>query len=372
MGNYENRLNRIYDWMAGENIALAMFEDFEGRRDPAVRYLTGQPGDSLLFLSAERKSLLVPWDINMALAYAHADARIPYGEFDRSPCTALQRAAEFFKLPPGSRLEIPPVTSYSRFLKFVGTLTDFDILCREDGIAAEIEKARAVKDGEEINIYWKLSIFTNGIMDGLEKLIREGTIKTEMEAALFIEIEGRRMGCEGTGFETLAAGPERSFGIHAFPAYTAGKFGGQGLSILDFGLKYSGYTSDVTMTFAREPLSKAQERMLTMVERAYHLALSSIRRDCPARQPALEVDRFFGKGKKAMPHGLGHGIGLEAHEAPSLRNLADNTWTLQPGMIITLEPGLYDPIHGGCRLENDILITESGPVVLTKSRIVRL
>jgi Xaa-Pro dipeptidase len=371
VSNYENRLDRLYDWMAGEEIALVMLEDFEGRRDPAVRYLTGQPGDSLLFLSADRKSLLVPWDINMALAYAQADARIPYSEFDRSPCTALQRAAEFFKTPPGSRLEIPPGTSYPRFLKFVGTLTDFDILCREDGIAAEIERARAVKDEEEIKIYRKLSVLTNGIIDGLEERVRQGRIQTETEAALFIETESRLMGCEGTGFETLAAGPERSFGIHAFPAYTGGSFGGPGLSILDFGLNYSGYTSDVTMTFAREPLSKAQERMLTMVEKAYHLALSAIRRDCPARQPALEVDRFFEKGKKAMPHGLGHGIGLEAHEAPSLRNRADNTWTLQPGMIITLEPGLYDPIHGGCRLENDILITESGAEVLTTSRIVR-
>jgi Xaa-Pro dipeptidase len=372
MVNYENRLKRIYDWMAGEDIALVMLEDFEGRRDPAVRYLTGQPGDSLLFLSAERKSLLVPWDINMALAYAQADTRVPYSEFDRSPRTALQRAAEFFKTPLGSKVEIPPATSYPRFLKFVGALTDFDILCREDGIAGEIERVRAVKDEDEIKIYRKLSALTNEVIEGVEKRVREGKIQTEMAAALFIAIEGRRLGCEGTGFETLAAGPDRSFGIHAFPAYTGGPFGGQGLSILDFGLTCSGYTSDVTMTFARGPLNKTQERMLTMVERAYHLALSMTRKECPARQLALEVDRFFNKGKKMMPHALGHGIGLEAHEAPSLRNRPDNTWTLRPGMIITLEPGLYDPLHGGCRLENDILITETGSEVLTTSRIVRL
>jgi Xaa-Pro dipeptidase len=73
-----------------------------------------------------------------------------------------------------------------------------------------------------------------------------------------------------------------------------------------------------------------------------------------------------------MPHGLGHGIGLEAHEAPVVGSRSDNVWILEPGMIITLEPGLYDPVHGGCRLENDVLITEGGAEVLTNSRIVRL
>lgn len=73
-----------------------------------------------------------------------------------------------------------------------------------------------------------------------------------------------------------------------------------------------------------------------------------------------------------MPHGLGHGIGLEEHEYPILRNRDDNHWILENGMIFTIEPGLYDPLLGGCRLENDILITEAGPVVLTNSRIIRL
>jgi Xaa-Pro dipeptidase len=72
-----------------------------------------------------------------------------------------------------------------------------------------------------------------------------------------------------------------------------------------------------------------------------------------------------------MPHALGHGIGLEAHEAPYLRSRVDNVWQLRTGMIFTLEPGLYDPIHGGCRLENDILLTESGPEILTNARIIR-
>jgi Xaa-Pro dipeptidase len=94
--------------------------------------------------------------------------------------------------------------------------------------------------------------------------------------------------------------------------------------------------------------------------------------DFPTRELSLAVESFFGKAKKTMPHSLGHGIGLEAHEAPWIRSRADNEWRLAAGMVFTLEPGLYDPVHGGCRLENDILMTEKGPEVLTRSRIITI
>ena len=370
---YQKRREKIYDWMAREGIVLVMIEDCEGRRNPAIRWLSGQPGDALLFLSADRRSLLAPWDMNMAvILHAEADTLVSYEEFGRQPIKALRGAAERLKIPKGSRVEIPGTTSYPRFLNYVEELPDFDIICREGGVWAELEKSRAVKDESEIAVYRKVSALTDELINLLEKNVRLGKLKTEIDVAHFIESEGRKRGCEGTGFETLAAGPARSFGIHAFPAYTGGTFGGSGLSILDFGLKYSGYTSDVTLTFAGGPLSKPQEKMLSLTEKAYKLALSMVKNGAFARDISMAVDTYFARYKKIMPHALGHGIGLEAHEAPFLRNRADNDWILEPGMIITIEPGLYDPVHGGCRLENDILITETGAEVLTDSRIILL
>ena len=372
LNSYQKRRGKIYDWMSCEGIAMVMLEDFSVNRNPAIRWLCGQPGDALLFLSVERRSFLVPWDINMAKLYADAEAMLPYGEFERQPIKALLGAAERLKIPKGSRIEIPGTTSYPRFLKFVDEVSDFDIICREGGVQEELERERAIKDEGEINIYRKISALTDEMIMLLEKQIRSGKLKTEVEVALFIDSEGRKRGCEGMGFEIIAAGPARSFGIHAFPSYTGGDFGGSGLSILDFGLKYAGYSSDVTMTFVREPVSKTQEKMLSLVEKAYKLALSMIKSGEPARNIGLAVETYFGRHKKTMPHALGHGIGLQAHEQPFLRSRADNEWILEPGMIIALEPGLYDPVHGGCRLENDILITETGIEVLTDSRIVRL
>ena len=372
LSTYKKRQEKVYDWMAREGISLVMIEDCEDRRNPAIRWLSGQPSDALLFLSVDRRSLLVSWDINMAMLHGEADIMLPYGEFERQPVNALQTAAERLKIPKGSRIEIPGITSYPRFLNFVEELSDYDIICREGGIWTELEKSRAIKDESEINIYRKVSALTDELINLLEKNIRSGKLKTETDVALFIDCEGRKQGCEGTGFETLAAGPSRSFGIHAFPAYTRETFGGKGLSILDFGLKYAGYTSDVTLTFVGEPLSKPQEKMVSITEKAYKLALSMVKNGIPARNISLAVDSYFARYKKTLVHGLGHGIGLQAHEAPYLRSRSDNDWILEPGMIITLEPGLYDPVHGGCRLENDILITESGAEVLTDSRIIRL
>ena len=73
-----------------------------------------------------------------------------------------------------------------------------------------------------------------------------------------------------------------------------------------------------------------------------------------------------------MPHTLGHAIGLEIHELPHISTKIPSTVLFQPGMILTLEPGLYDPELGGCRLENDILITKTGNEVISHSRIIRI
>jgi Xaa-Pro dipeptidase len=371
--DYSTRLKKIWDWMAEEGIALLMLEDTEGRRDQNIRWLTGHPADALLFLCPDQKALLVAWDINLAKIYAgHSPVTIAsYNDFGRQPCKAITAAAKNLNIPAGSKIEIPSVTPYPLFLDYVGELTNFDILCRERGADAELNKLRAVKDEEEIAIIKKATSITNELIDILEKKVRDEKIKTEADAALFIESESRKHGCEGTSFGTLAAGPDRSFGIHAFPSWTYAPFGNRGLSILDFGVKLGGYCTDVTLTFARD-LNPKQEKLINLVEKASKLAISMAHNGTAARDIAAAVDTLFARAKKNMPHGLGHGIGLQEHEHPVIRNRSDNEWVLESGMIFTIEPGLYDPLLGGCRLENDVLITETGNEILTTARIIRL
>jgi len=181
MNHYKPRLEKIAEQMAQEETALVMFEDTEGRRDTTIRWLTGHPGDALLFIALAEtqpnpscKTMLVPWDVILAKAYAKADVVVPYNDFDRMPLKAIKGAAEKLKVAPGSKIEIPPVTPYPAFLDFVGELTAFDIICHDKGIASHALNLRAVKDAPEIAALRKAAEITNTLIELLEKNVRSG------------------------------------------------------------------------------------------------------------------------------------------------------------------------------------------------------
>lgn len=372
MNTFATRRQTFSDKLRADGIAMALFEDTEGRRDPSIRYFCGHPGDALLFIAASGQSLLVPWDVNMAATMASIEAIMPYTDFKRSPFAAMAGALERLAIPAGSTVDMPAATPYPMYVDYVEACPDHDFRCSEDGSTKTAAVMRAIKDADEIAIYRQVSAITDTAMDRIEAGVRSGSLGTETDLALFIERFLREQGCEATGFETLAAGPSRSFGIHAFPAYTAAPFATGGMSILDFGLCYKGYTSDVTMSFVRGEVAGKSAEMIELVQRAHDEAIALCKPGVPSREVALFVDELFASKGYAMPHALGHGVGLEAHEAPAVRNREDNDWILAPGHIITIEPGLYDPETGGVRLEDDVLITTIGAEALTHSRIVRL
>ena len=101
----------------------------------------------------------------------------------------------------------------------------FEIICRADGAAEKLLAMRAVKDDAEIEIYRRAGKMTDQLIDRIEAGFRDGSIKSEIDAAILIEAESRRLGAEGSSFETLAAGPARSWGIHCIPSYTSGPIG---------------------------------------------------------------------------------------------------------------------------------------------------
>ncbi len=369
---YKKRRADLAAWLSKQSIGAMIFIDSEEHRSPAIRYFTGHPQDAVLCIALDGDCVLIPWDEILANKIACADHIIPYTRYERQEVKAAAGALKKLKIPASVRVEIPGSTPYPQFLKFVDGLSEFDVICRENGGEEFATNMRAIKDEYEISCIEKAAEITDKLIDTIEAGVKDGTIKTETDAALLIERECRAAGCEGTGFDTLAAGPARSFGIHCFPNYTAGEFPAQGLSILDFGVIYNGYTSDVTITIAKGPLSEGQEKQLALVEKAYNECLGLYVKDVPVKAASKKADEVFAKAKRTMPHSLGHGIGLECHEAPGIRVRAPQECVFKPGMVVTLEPGLYDEELGGCRLENDILITEDGNKVLTHARIIRI
>ena len=368
---YSDRRALFIKKMKEENIDAVIFEDSEDHRDPNVRYFSGHPSDAALIISQSSACVLIPWDENLARQNAFVDKIIPSTRYERNTLRAIKAVLGTMKFT-SQKIEISPATPYPKFLECVDELNAYDVLCKEKGVHSYATKMRETKDEYEIELVKEAARVGDLIIAQIEKQIKSGKIKTETDVALLIEKECRAHGCERTGFDTLAAGPARSFAIHAFPGYTAGEWPGKGLSILDFGVVYKGYTSDTTLTVAKGNLSDGQKEILALVQKAYNECLELYKKDVPVKAAAAKADEIFSKARRSMPHGLGHGIGLEIHEAPFVRQRAEPECVFKPGMIVTLEPGLYDPELGGVRLENDVLITESGNEVLTKSKILVL
>ncbi len=366
---YSDRRARFIEKMKAEKIDAVIFEDNEDHRDPSVRYFCGHPSDAALVISQAGTCVLIPWDENLARQNAFADKIIPSTRYERNTLRAIKAVLGTMKFT-SQKVEISPATPYPKFLEYVDELSVYDVLCKEKGVHSYAERMRETKDEYEIECVKEAARVGDLIIAQIEKQIKAGKIKTETDVALLIERECRVHGCERTGFDTLAAGPERSFAIHAFPGYTAAAWPAKGLSILDFGVVYKGYTSDTTLTVAKGKLSPEQKKLLELVQKAYDECLELYKKDVPIKAAAAKADEIFAKARRSMPHGLGHGIGLQIHESPFVRQRAEPESVFKPGMIVTLEPGLYDPELGGVRLENDVLITEDGNQVLTKSKIL--
>lgn len=369
---YKNRRRKLALQMKNQGVAAILFEDKDGCRDPAVRYYTGHPNDALFILFSDETSFLVAWDENLAKKMANVGKIIPYSRYENSHIRAVKAIANYAKIEGKQTFELPEVTSYPDFLQYVDALSGWDVRCRKQSLHNFAEMQRAVKDEIEIASIRQAAKVTDRIIDLIEEKVRSGEIKTETDVALLIEKELRKDGCEKTGFDTLAAGPGRSFAIHCFPNYTNQSWPAEGLSILDFGVVCNGYTSDVTLTIAKGKLTEAQEKQLELVQKAYTECLKLYEKNVPLAEAARKAAEIFAAEKRSMPHSLGHGIGLEIHEAPFVRAAASSENLFLPGMVVTLEPGLYDAETGGTRLENDVLITEKGPEVLTHSRIIRI
>ena len=377
------RQARAAEWMTRNGLYAAVLEDFESQRSKTVRWLSGHPMDALLFLFASGRTVLVPWDVNIASERSVVDRIVPYTEFKRSFKEAVtsvlrENGVEAAVGGPRARrkVEFPGKTPHLRFLELRDDLPGAEILVRAEGFDSFVARARTVKDQWEIEAVENAARITNALIDMVaDRVALPGGRRDlrEIDLAQLIEKEALALGAEGLGFETLAAGPGRSWAIHPFPSCSAGPFGSDGLSILDFGVKVDGYTSDVTLSLAVGRLSSEQDRMVGLVEEAYHAAVEAAKAGASPQEPARKAEEIFSAAGWNMPHALGHGIGLDTHEAPLLRSQGDNPDpALLPGMVFTIEPGLYHPRHGGVRWENDVLINGDSARILTRSRIIRI
>jgi Xaa-Pro aminopeptidase len=223
-----------------------------------------------------------------------------------------------------------------------------------------VERARMVKDADEIVRMRAAAVLGASLFDRALEAIRPGV--TESEVAAEMEYAARRAGAEEMAFPTIIAAGKRSALPHGRASGAA--IPSRGFVVCDFGVILSGYCSDRTRT-VHVGRSTAQARgIYEAVREAQAVAVETVR----AGVSVGEVDRaarnvLRRKGlARHFTHSTGHGVGLEIHEPP--RIAAGQAEILRPGMVITVEPGVYIAGSGGVRIEDMVVVTEQGCEVL--------
>lgn len=184
---------------------------------------------------------------------------------------------------------------------------------------------------------------------------------TERELCARLEFSMKMHGAQDLGFETILISGAKSSLLHGKPSDK--KIESGDFVLIDFGAMYNGYISDMTRTFIVGDADEKQVEIYNMVKEAQQTGLQYMGAGIHATTPDTEIRKKITKYEEYYYAGIGHGVGLDLHEEPFLGNYG--TKTMQPGCIITLEPGIYIPGWGGVRIEDTVLIQEDGIEILT-------
>ena len=226
-----------------------------------------------------------------------------------------------------------------------------------------IAELRMVKDAEETKLMRKAAALGDRIFNELLPHISAGVTETSIAARL--EFLAREMGADGMSFDTIVASGPRSSMPHG--KASAQKVARNGFITLDFGVILKGYCSDMTRTVCVGKLSAQQRAAYDAVLEAQQAGVAAVRPGATCAEvdeAARAVLRKAGLARY-FTHSTGHGVGLEIHEAPRLAS--EQTLELKPGMVVTVEPGVYLAGKFGIRIEDMVAVTRHGNSVLTQA-----
>lgn len=247
--------------------------------------------------------------------------------------------------------------SYASYQKLKKLLPKADLVPTNN----MVEEIVTQKEPHELEKIRKAAWIVDQVFDTIVAELRPGVRESDIAAEL--EYRMKKKGASGSAFEPIVASGYRSALPHGRASQKklkAGEF-----VTLDFGAVYQGYVSDLTRTVVLGRANPRQRKIYSVVYQAQRRSIAAIQ----AGQEAKAVDRIArefihekGYGSN-FGHGLGHGIGVQVHEAPILNPRSQDI--LKENMVVTIEPGIYISRWGGVRIEDDVLVTDDGPEVLT-------
>ncbi|HPI91925.1 MAG TPA: aminopeptidase P family protein [Deltaproteobacteria bacterium] len=341
----EKRLSRARRYLRGLDAILLLSR-------PSITYLSGYTGSDALYLFTEEKSFLFVDSRNTLQAMG--ETRDEVREFKRRWEDILEVLREEGVQTMGLESNILDIDS---FLKMKDLYRGIEMT----PMGTQLRNLRSIKDETETAAVRKAASISE---EALEKVLEKGLAgRREIDVSLDLEWEMRTRGASGTSFELLIASGTRSAMPHG--AASDRVIGGNEVVIIDFGCVYNGYCSDQTVTVltgsppdgfseAYQKVHEAQARAMKAV--APGVKASDVDRIARDHLASGGLSSYFG-------HGLGHGVGREVHEAPTVSPLSEDL--LEEGMVITIEPGVYMPGRYGIRLEDMVLVTDNSCKRLT-------
>jgi Xaa-Pro aminopeptidase len=320
---------------------------------PNVRYLTGFTGsNAALLLTGERALLFTdPRYRTQASRESDCEIRIAKGPLSQEIAVAVRRLGVKSVAFERNRIGFEEHQALTEALAGV----------RLRPLTGAVEALRMVKSSDEIAAIRNSVRLNSQALD--QALSHFKPSMTEVDLAAEIEYRMRRLGADGTAFDTIVASGERTALPHAHPV--ARRIQGDQLLLIDMGANVAGYASDMTRTFGLGKLDAKIRRMYSAVLESQLAAVAAVKPGITCAQvdrAARSVLRGYGF-EKLFVHSTGHGLGLEIHERPRVGR--KEATKLEPGMAITIEPGVYQEGIGGIRIEDTVVVTTHGCEILT-------
>ncbi len=322
-----------------------------------IRYLTGYTGSFAYLVVDARKSFFI------------TDSR--YEEYARTLLTGDMELVllkkDIFSTVKGIVKDLGMKKLYleehslplSNYLEMNRQLRGVRLLPGRD----EVNIIRMIKDEGEIDILRKAAGITDRCVDHLKGVIKPGI--TEWDISIEIENFYKRNGCRRTSFNSIVASGRGSSMPHYETSFER-KIEKGDIVLIDMGCEYMGYNSDLTRTMFVGSIDPLFEAIYAIVRRAQESAVAAVK-------PGITVGKLDSITRNIISHegygdnfghSLGHGVGLEVHELPAVKQ---GPLRLRKNMTITIEPGIYIPGKGGIRIEDMVLVTDRGHEVLTHS-----
>ncbi|MFC4022528.1 M24 family metallopeptidase [Oceanobacillus longus] len=301
--------------------------------------------------------LIVPkMEVEDAIAAGWADDIISYYDHEDPWQLFLDYLKKNNRLPKSIALEHDHIT-LERFEAIKRILPNTTIFDAKDILA----NLRVVKDKKEYTLLKQAANLADfGVETGLNA-IAEGV--SELELIAKIEYELKKQGVQEMSFNTMALTGLKTASPHGTPSNS--KISPGDLVLFDLGVIFEGYCSDITRTFAFQSITDKQKTIYNTVLAAELNAIEVSKLNTSVGkvdQAARQIIQKAGYGDY-FTHRVGHGLGIETHEYPSMHS--NNDLPLKTGMCFTIEPGIYVPDTGGVRIEDMIFMTDQGPEVLT-------